>query len=130
MHFRLAPLAVRRDIVMLGLIHRTVLQKGPSHFATIFPVISDTQLGRPVVKDMRKTLRHPMLKRSAMGLAAIYNKLPASFVLAQTVSDFQRKLQEFVLARACSGCADWRETLSPRAPLQDHPVSSADVMEI
>ena len=28
-HFRLAPLSARRDMAMLGLIHRTVLGKGP-----------------------------------------------------------------------------------------------------
>jgi len=34
--FNLAPLEVRRDIAMLGLIHRTVLRKGPSHFRKLF----------------------------------------------------------------------------------------------
>ena len=32
MHFNLAPLGIRRDIAQLGLIHRTVLKKGPPHF--------------------------------------------------------------------------------------------------
>ena len=34
--FNLAPLAVRRDIAMLGVIHRTVLGKGPKVFAEHF----------------------------------------------------------------------------------------------
>ena len=29
LHFNLAPLASRRDMAMLGMIHRTVLRKGP-----------------------------------------------------------------------------------------------------
>ena len=41
MHFNLAPLATRRDIAMPGLIHRTVLGKGPPHFRKCF------QLARP-----------------------------------------------------------------------------------
>ena len=32
MEFNLAPLSTRRDIAMLGLIHRTVLRKGPEQF--------------------------------------------------------------------------------------------------
>ena len=31
-HFNLAPLKARRDMAMLGLIHRAVLGKGPDHF--------------------------------------------------------------------------------------------------
>ena len=36
LYFALAPLHTRRDMSMLGLIHRTVLNKGPSHFQTYF----------------------------------------------------------------------------------------------
>ena len=36
-HCRLAPLSTRRDIALLGLIHRTVLGKGPNHFRNFFP---------------------------------------------------------------------------------------------
>jgi hypothetical protein len=36
MNFNLAPLATRRDIAMLGLIQRTVLNKGPPHFREHF----------------------------------------------------------------------------------------------
>ena len=129
-HFRLAPLATRRDIAMLGLIHPTVLGKGPAHFRDFFEVAAERVHGRLVVEDKRKTLKHPLVKRSALGLAAICNLLPASFVMSPCVSDFQCKLQQFITARACAGCADWKESLSPRLPLDGHPVLSADVMEI
>ena len=36
MVFNLAPLAARRDMAMLGLIHRTVLGKGPEQFRNFF----------------------------------------------------------------------------------------------
>ena len=35
--FRLAPLSTRRDIDMLGILHRTMLGKGPNHFSGFFP---------------------------------------------------------------------------------------------
>ena len=36
LNFHLAPLAARRDMAVLGLIHRTVLGRGPPHFRRSF----------------------------------------------------------------------------------------------
>ena len=36
MNFGLAPLRLRRDIAMLGVIHRSVLGKGPPQFQELF----------------------------------------------------------------------------------------------
>ena len=36
--FKLAPLHTRRDIAMLGVIHRIALGHGPSHFRKLFPL--------------------------------------------------------------------------------------------
>ena len=41
--FHLAPLATRRDIAMLGLIHRAILCKGPSQFNAFFSAVSSFQ---------------------------------------------------------------------------------------
>ena len=43
LHFRLAPLRVSRDIAMLGVIHRTVLGRGPCFFKVRFQL--DTHHG-------------------------------------------------------------------------------------
>ena len=43
MVFNLAPLSARRDIAMLGVIHRTVLGKGPEHFKQFFFATAKTQ---------------------------------------------------------------------------------------
>ena len=69
--FHLAPLAVRRDIAMLGLIHRTVLGKGPPQFAEHFKV-----QGSRLLHDPRKDCKAPIIKRSALGLVAVYNSCP------------------------------------------------------
>ena len=76
-HFHLVPLSVRRDIAMLGVIHRAVLGKGPLHFQEHFLIAS--QMWRKVV-DTRASLKHPIIKRSVLGLVVIYNMLPASCV--------------------------------------------------
>ena len=91
MEFNLAPLATRRDIAMLGLIHRTVLGKGLSHFKSFFKLAEETQRGyltRRVAKNHSKQLEDPrkgrfpeLLRRSALGLIAAYNLLPTEMVL-------------------------------------------------
>ena len=43
----LAPLAARRDVAMLGLIHRTVIGKGPNHFRECFKACDGRHLEDP-----------------------------------------------------------------------------------
>ena len=81
-HFHLAPLSVRRDIAMLGLIHRAVLGKGTPHFQKHFPLASRSL--RKIVEP-RTFLRHPIIKRSVFGLVAVYNFLPSHVVACGSV---------------------------------------------
>ena len=117
--FHLAPLAVRRDIAMLGLIHRTVLGKGPAQFAEHFQGQS-----HHVVRDPRKDFKNPLIKRSALGLVAIYNMLPQSTRAARTVKLFQRSVQAIISNASENGHPKWHELLSPRVPLTGHPLGS------
>ena len=133
MHFNLAPLATRRDVAMLGLIHRTVLGKGPEHFQRFF--VKAPQRGAYQTRLQERQQRHGRqlvdprgrthlncVRRSALGLVAVYNLLPAHVVRAETVKEFQTQLQELLKARAREGCEDWSETFSPRIPLYRHPL--------
>ena len=129
--FHLAPLPVRRDIAMLGLIHRTALGKGPPHFSNHFRNAKGTQQ-QGVFQDPHDECAAPLIKRSVFGLVAIYNSLPQSFRKVKSLPAFQGKLQEFVIARATAGCSDWVQSLCPRQPMIQHPVMSADscIMDI
>ena len=130
MEFNLAPLAARRDIAMLGVIHRTTLGKGPTHFQQFFHAAAKSNtsyLTRRAAKNHSRQLEDPrkgafpeLLRRSALGLIAVYNLLPESIVAEDTVKEFQKKLQELLKARAEAGCEDWADTLSPRVPLWRH----------
>ena len=120
-NFRLAPLSTRRDIAMLGLIHRTILGKGPSQFADFF--LRDAQQPAKLL-DPRSTSRSPLIKRSALGLVAIYNLLPHSVVCVKSVSAFQKGLQELIISFAVTGHPQWSEVLSPRLPLALHPLTT------
>ena len=121
-HFRLAPLPVRRDMAMLGVIHRTALGQGPAHFKEVFPSASGATTDR--IEDPRRFLRHPVVKRSALGLVSVYNLLPDRIVAHRSVPAFQKSLQQLVLERAKQGRDDWQQTLSPRVAMSRHPLTS------
>jgi hypothetical protein len=123
----LAPLSTRRDIAMLGLIHRTVLKKGPLHFRDHFVREASPPPGvrrhhsRHVV-DPRLTCHGRAIARSALGLVAVYNQLPPYVAMLGDVSTFQTALQRIVKARAIEGHSDWAQSLCPRLPLASHPI--------
>ena len=63
-----------------------------------------------------------MVRRSAFGVIAVYNLLPATVVQLDSVKEFQRALGELVKGRAQAGCEDLQLTCSPRVPLWRHPL--------
>ena len=119
MEFNLAPLAARRDMAMLGMIHRAVLGKGPRHFKKHF---KRTISGR--LHDPRESIGGELVKRSALGLVAVYNLLPEYCTNNKTVKHFQTTLQELLKRWAQEGANDWKDTLSPRIPLERHPLKT------
>ena len=104
--FRLAPLKCRRDIAMLGVLHKVNLGTAPPQLAALFPRIGlvdelpekcrlrlwrqlhNMQLATPV--DLAAS---DFLRRSVFGLMRFYNKLPQIMVNAKTVKLLQRELQ-------------------------------------
>ena len=117
--FHLAPLSARRDMAMLGVIHRTVLGKGPGQFSKFFK----RQQHSNFLVDPRTTTKSPLIKRSALGLVAIYNLLPPAIRAAKSVAAFQKGLQECISKFAASDFPQWSEVLSPRIPLASHPLA-------
>ena len=131
----LAPLCVRRDIGLLGVIHRTVLGRGPSHFAKFIvknEASSQRQKHRMQLNEYRNgdvsdfalpgSRPAEYIQRSLFGLLSIYNMLPADIVeQSSTVSSFQSRLQKLVKERALNS-TDWKYTFSPRIPLHRHPL--------
>ena len=133
MVFNLAPLATRRDMAMLGLIHRTALNKGPVQFKQFFFPAEGraTRLTRLTARreahgaqltDWRQRTHLNVIRRSALGLVAVYNLLPPEVVKLKDVKGFQRALQDLVKKRTEQNCEDWELTLSPRVPLWNHPL--------
>ena len=135
MLWNLAPLATRRDVAMLGVIHRAVLKEGPAHLQKFFQLREDTlqttywtrgagrraQHGKQL-KNKAYTNCPELRRRSALGLIQVYNLLPAEAVAQSSVKDFQSKLQEELKNRAAAGVEDWPSTYSPRVPWWKHPL--------
>jgi hypothetical protein len=116
LEFNLAPLAARRDMAMLGLVHRTILGKGPAHFREFFKTRPDRKLIEPSCR------MGGLSKRSALGLIPVYNLLPNGITSAVDVPTFQRRLQLELSLRAEAGMDHWQTTYSPRLPLDRHPL--------
>ena len=123
---RLAPLCTRRDIGMLGVIHRAVLEEGPSQFAKYFirKTFSTRPLGREANRRHDKQLMThrtgkflDITSHSLLGLVDIYNLLPQYTVNATTVSDFQKRLQKMMMELASNNAPGWKDIYSPRNTL-------------
>ena len=112
MEFSLAPLAMRRDIAMLGMIHRAALGEGPPQLRQMFK----RRLGSYMLEDpYAATSRSPLVRRSAWGLVPVYNRLGSGAQSILTVKDFQAYLQARVKRLIVRhGVDDWMHTYSPR----------------
>ena len=137
-NYKLAPLTCRRDIALLGLIRRSVLGRGPPHFAEFFQPDEQARVN-PRSKHRLQLKEHTgghwsdfafpnsrpadYVRNSLLGLVSVYNRLPAEIVEASgCVSSFQSALQALLEAKANGGCVDWRQTFSPRVPWYRHPL--------
>ena len=123
--YRLAPLKCRRDISMLGVLHKVNLGSAPPQLQELFPrlgsvdepagrcrlrywrMLHDRQLATPVDRTSSDVLR-----RSLFGVVRCYNKLPQKVVDAETVKALQRDLQRGLLCAAEQDMKDWQLLLS------------------
>ena len=108
MNFNMAPLNIRRDIAQLGLIHRSVLKKGPRHFNDIFPRIQNINGHFRSVLNRAYGCRAGYITRSIFGLVGCYNRLPFEIINIDDVSLFQRELQNLVRNAITTNHPLWR----------------------
>ena len=122
--YNLAPLGTRRDVAMLGVVHRTVLGEGPPKFRKwFFPAGTGHGLTTRLQGGLHGKQLHDyldgthtaLLRRSALGLPRVYNRLPRRVVELKTVKDFQHALQDLVKKAAKEGQDNWKTWLSPRS---------------
>ena len=122
--FKLAPLPSRRDMAMLGLLHRVVLGQAPPQLRELFPfaVLTparsnyQTRLLSTVRRHNKQLLERPghtdVFSRSLFGLVSSYNLLPQHIVDTGDISKFQHVLQQGLLRAAKEGLDDWQHVLA------------------
>ena len=121
LHFNLAPLQARRDIAMLGLLHRS-LGHGPRRFRNMFlPVTPSVFQKHNKQLCSHRSPRHlQLLARSALGLVDVHNLLLKHVVEQKSVEAMQHQLQMLLKFRAANGDDSWLHLLatcpSVRAP--------------
>jgi hypothetical protein len=111
--FNLAPLSTRRDIALLGLLHRAAIGEGPAHFREYF----QRRAGSLKLVDPLATRKVcPLLQRSIWGLVRVYNTLGEAATCG-TVKDFQRLLQARIVSiieKRLLPEAEWETLYCPR----------------
>ena len=136
--FNLAPLKLRRDIAVLGLIHRAVLGKGPAQLRRWFvhaaPNGARTRQSLTRHTKQLQSYREgsflEITRRSIFGAIDIYNMLPESTVHTKNVKEFQAELQKMSKLVSMEN-SNWDVLFSPRLPLTGHPVwSYRDILPV
>ena len=131
MRFNMLPLCVRRDVSILGVIHRAVLRSGPPKLSKFFRLdLSAThRQRRGVQRHAMQLVEWPcgnnleIMRRSAFGMIRVYNLLPAESVQKHDLKSFQRSLTDLVRDRVTAGDHLWKALLSCRHPIfQYHPL--------
>ena len=114
MKFNLAPLRMRRDIAMLGMLHRSALGHGPPQLRELFRRAPG---GYQLLDPYSRCQRTPLIKRSGWGLIRVYNRLGSGAQSIKTVKELQHYLQERVKRLLGRGFVDdsssWAKTYSP-----------------
>ena len=125
--FDLGPSSLRRDIAMLGLIHRTILGEGPPHFWRWFcreDIANRRSVGHGGhglrVHEYRNGTHLDIGKRSTLELCNIYNLLPEYIIKSKTVKTFRRLLQYLIKDCASNGFQELQHLFSSRHMLHIH----------
>ena len=109
--YNFAPLGLRRDIGVLGFLHKRVLNE--CHPAVREFLLLDEPANAWHDKQIytymeRCTTRHALYERSLFGAINVYNRLMPYLVDLPTVSKFQRELTWLAKLRCQRGDSDWK----------------------
>jgi len=114
--YNFAPPSLRRDIGILGFLHKRVLGQCHEAVVRMFPFLPvhepwhDKQLDSHLYES---TCRQVLFSRSVFGMVNIYNRLPQYVVDSASVSNFQKELTHIARHRCSNGLA-WKNTFSTR----------------
>ena len=119
--FRLAPLVSRRDMAILGFLHRVNLGLVSTQVRDLFPPVPPPPVrpGRFGARLHNKRLldrvdrrSSDQFRRSIFGMVNCYNSLPQFVVDKPSVASFQGALQDALKNQASAGAEGWPEIFS------------------
>ena len=121
LYFNLALLNLRRDIAMLGFLHKCNLPDAHPHMLQLFPKVGfqvggnhTKQLGHIMALHRGELFQFELLKRSVLHLVHVYNALPQYAVNARSVRDFQAVLTKVARQMVQRHLAQWKTFLAAR----------------
>ena len=114
----LAPLSMRRDIAMLGLLYKVSRNTAPRPLQALFSLLPATlaehgflsarQSHQRQIFDPVEPSHLTIIRRSVFGLIRVWNGLSEALVEAKTVKIFQRLLQKHAKELAAASSPGWR----------------------
>ena len=119
--FNFAPPTLRRNIGVLGLIHKRVLGNAHPVYQQLLPFFNDVfGYARPGhdkqlyghILDVRFQLT--LYKRSIFGMVDVYNALPQAVIDTKTVQEFQSELTKIARVRCRTDAANWESSFADR----------------
>ena len=115
LQYNFAPPSLRRNIGVLGLLHKRVLGKCHPSFESLLPWYSQ-RFSEPRGRGHNKQLyghwveistHRALYQRSIFAMVDIYNNLPQSSIDASNVSIFQGSLTQIARSRCEQGVGAW-----------------------
>jgi hypothetical protein len=134
--FNFAPTKLRRNIAILGLLHKRVLGLCHPSYDKLLPWYSQHFSSPRAVGHNKQLYGHwleatqhrTLFRNSIFGMIDIYNNLPQYVVDAQSVSAFQGLLTKMAKTRCQRNDVDWESSFARRAgPDLDGSIIQADV---
>ena len=120
----LAPLGMRRDIAMLGLLHKVSLGAAAQPIQNMFAPrrgsLDCFGIGSTFPRHCRQLhdpvafFHAPIIHRSIFGLIKVYNQLPFDVLDSKTPKHFQHHLQRSAKNAARAGQQSWQLMFSAR----------------
>ena len=122
LEFNFAPPKLRRNIGILGLLHKRVLGLSHPLFQDLLPFCNDVPNSAPHGCHNKQLYGHlpdvefqlVLYCRSIFAMTYVYNRLPQYVIDCKTVSLFQSCLTKIVREACTNGDPDWSEFFSCR----------------
>ena len=112
-HYNFAPPSLRRDIGLLGFLHKRILEQCHETIIGFFPRKPHTSPWHDKQLESYSSMcmyRWGLYERSIFHMVHVYNRLPQDVVNIDSISGFQACLTSMAKRRCNAGAANWRQT--------------------